>query len=307
MRERPQAVDAGVGPEVDDDHLPAERGHRQRLRVDPGLDRPELRGEAEVVQALLLGEPGPADEILQLALGGGALLEPLECARVLGDAGLQLLVDPEDHQHRHGEDGGAERPPDRRGVRPRAAQVEAAPSGEREAEEDEARAQPVGERDREGAQREVLRRGHGGDGRDDRSGARREQEPEAEAEDEAAARVARRAPGEGVERAAEQVAEPRPHEAEADDHDDRDGEVPQEVVGEPERGEERRRGQREHREAHDEARPPRRTAAAGRRSRRRRARSAGRAGRTARARSRCPRRTPRPGAAASAFDASCGF
>ena len=67
---------------------------------------------------------------------------------------------------------------------------------------------------------------------------------------------------ERVERAPEQVAEPRPDQRQADQDDDRDREVPEEVVGQPERREERSRGQREDGEADDEpgddgVRPPR--------------------------------------------------
>src|SRR5205823_10781243 len=50
VRQRAEAVDARVGPEVDEDNLAAELLRRQRLRVDPGGDPGEVRRLPEVLE-----------------------------------------------------------------------------------------------------------------------------------------------------------------------------------------------------------------------------------------------------------------
>ena len=49
VRERPDAVDARVGPEVDEHHLAALAGYGERLGVDPGADASKLRSGVELL------------------------------------------------------------------------------------------------------------------------------------------------------------------------------------------------------------------------------------------------------------------
>ncbi len=220
VRQRPQAVDAGVRPEVDDHDLAAKLLHRQRLRVDPALDRLEIGCDAEVVQPFLLPRPRSADQLLQLSFGAGALLQRLESARVLGNAGLQVLVHPVDHERCDHQDRGAERPSDCGCVRAHRAQVHPAPGRQGDSEQHEAGPEAVGKRDQERPEAEALRGCDRRHGRDHRPCARREEKPEADSEHEAAARVAGLPPGKRVEGTPEQLAEPWPDQGEADDDDD---------------------------------------------------------------------------------------
>src|SRR5439155_5747089 len=50
VRQRPQAVDARIGPEVDEHDLAVERRDRQWLGVDPVAVGLEVRGPPEVLQ-----------------------------------------------------------------------------------------------------------------------------------------------------------------------------------------------------------------------------------------------------------------
>jgi hypothetical protein len=51
IRQRPQAVNAGVGPEIDQDHLAAQTTDRKRLGVEPFLDANNFGSNTVVVQA----------------------------------------------------------------------------------------------------------------------------------------------------------------------------------------------------------------------------------------------------------------
>ena len=82
--------------------------------------------------------------------------------------------------------------------------------------------------------------------------ARREEKPEAHPEEEAAADVAWPAPAERRERSLEESAQRGYEEREAEHDHDCDRDVPEQVVGKPERRQERGRREREHREARDE-------------------------------------------------------
>ena len=205
---------------------------------------------------VLAGQEG-----VDAVLGGRTLLETLERLGVAGDVRGELRVEAEGHDDGDGHDEPPERLPDPR--RPGAHGTEGHPAlrGDRDEQEDEACAERVRKRDEDALDREALRRGEHGDGRDHRSRAGREEEAKADAEEKAASHPAGVAATERLERPLDDGAEPRPEQREPDEQDDPDGDVAEQVVREAERREERGRDQCEQREAPDEpgndrVRPP---------------------------------------------------
>ena len=114
--QRPQAVDARVGPEVDQHDLSAQVAQGQRLRVEPARDSGELRGRAAVRQ------PGPGGGEARLAahlrepsLDGVRALQRAgrvddQPGQLVGDLRLEANVGFHVHRHRgrhhHGAHGG---------------------------------------------------------------------------------------------------------------------------------------------------------------------------------------------------------
>ncbi len=232
--QRSDAVDARVRPEVDEDDLPAERGEGERTGVQPLRHLLEVGRLAVVLQPLGPEMALAGEQVVEAVLRGRALLEPLQRLRVPGYVSRELHVEAEGHEDRDADDEAAEGPADER--RPRAERLQAHPAlgADGDEQQDEPGAERVGERDEHALNREALGRGEHGDRGDDGPGARREEQAEADAEEESAAHPARVPPPERLERALDERAEPRPEKREADEHDDADGDVTQEVVRKPE-------------------------------------------------------------------------
>ena len=200
-------------------------------------------------------------EGVDAVLGGSALLETLERLGVAGDMRGELRVEAEGHDDRDGHDQSSERLPDPGCPGPHRAQGHSPLRADRKEQEDDARAERIGERHEDALEREALRRGEHGDRRDHRARAGREEQAEADAEEEAASHSSGVAPTERLERPLDDGAEPRPEQRNPDEQNDRDGDVAEQVVREAERREERGRDQGEEREAPDEpgddrVRPP---------------------------------------------------
>src|SRR5207245_1696435 len=67
MRERPQAVDAGIRPEVDQHDFAPELLDRERFRIEPVSDPREARRGAEVGELALLAVTAPGQSCLDRA------------------------------------------------------------------------------------------------------------------------------------------------------------------------------------------------------------------------------------------------
>ena len=213
----------------------------------------ESRRRPVVLESRLGNRPAGADEAREPRLSGGAVLEPLECARVPGDVRGEPRVNAEDHQHGDERDRPAERPANGRRVDPHGPESEAPARSDRQREQHDARAERVGERDRDGLRREAAHGGERRDRCDDGPRARREEESEAQPEQESAAHVAGPPPAEREKRPLEQLAESRPREGESDQEDDGDRDVAEEVAWQPECAEQGGGRKRERGEAEDEA------------------------------------------------------
>ena len=123
VRQRAQAVDARVRPEVDQHDLAAQLRERQRLRVDPGAVCVQRRRDAVVGQAPLgrLAHGGErlaaAAHLRELALGGRVVLElVLQERRVAGRERREVVVEVEDETERDGGHHRAGDDPHRLGV-----------------------------------------------------------------------------------------------------------------------------------------------------------------------------------------------
>ena len=192
-------------------------------------------------------------EIVDPARGGGALLEALQGLRVAGDLRLQPRVEPERHEHGDRDDRPAEGFPDERSPASQGRQVQPPPRSDCDSEQHHARAEGVRERHEHSRDTEALGGRDRRDGGDDRPCARREQQPEADAEEEAAADVARPAAAERQEGPLDETTERGDEQRQSEERDDADRDVSEEVRGQVERGQERGRGERERREAENEA------------------------------------------------------
>jgi hypothetical protein len=253
--ERPQAVDAGVRPEVDQDDLAAELRQRQRLGVEPPVDAREVRSLAEVAQLTFRQHVAIAcQQAVELALGRARPLHALEGVGVAGHVRGQAEVEPEDHEHGHARDHPAESLANPGRVRAQCARVDAALPGEREEEKDDSRAERVRERHEHGLEREPARGCESRDRRDHWARAGCEEKAEAHSEEEPAADIARSATPERLEGPFDQPAQLWDQEREADEEDDPDGDVAQEVVRKVQGGQKRSRREGERGETRDEAR-----------------------------------------------------
>ena len=210
---RPQAVDARVGPEVDQHHLALQPFEGQRLRVEPAGEACELRRGPEVVQGALRDLALlAADEVVDPRLRSCGLLEPLEGPRVARDARLELQVEPEDHQDPDADDQGSERRANEPRPLAHLREREAAPRRDRDREENEAGTERVREGDQHGLDGEAPGCRDRRHGRDDRPGTRREEQAEADPEQKPAAYVPGAPPAEGEERTLGEASEPGPDE-----------------------------------------------------------------------------------------------
>ena len=249
--QRAQAVDAGVGPEVDEHDLAAQRSQAERLaagRVEPALVAGEVRGGAQARQARAFDALAPrrrdreARRAAQVVEPAGHGMGGLEAVRrvderggqVVGDGRLEAHVEVRRHGHAGEHEDGGQRALESRAARRGAhAPREGAPA-ERQRQQHDGRAQREGEADGQRARR------RGSDG-DDRGQDR----PRARGVDEAQRGADEQARGEAVAAAARAQARQarqrrlqargegwhRHDDAEADEHDD--GQRPREPGPQP--------------------------------------------------------------------------
>ena len=144
--------------------------------------------------------------------------------------------------------------PDTRRTRlgPRAEPRGGAPADGRDRQQRSRGSDRVGEGQGDGFSADAMVGCEHGDRRQHRPGAGDEDEPEARAEQEAAAQVARGAPREPLERPGREIADLRHEQGHGDDEEQGDGDVPQQVLRQPEQIEQPRGAEREQREAGDE-------------------------------------------------------
>ena len=208
IRERADAVDARISPEVDQHDAPAQPRERQRpvaRRVEPVLRFGEFGGGAEVFESARVRQQlrlagaarlrGCADarlvfglvagDLRQAALDGVRFLQrcgQVDFGDVLGDVLVEVDVqfggdrDRGDHHDR------AEHAPQRRAATRTAHAVEQLVAAERQRQQHDARAERVGDRHRD---RAPGRRADGDDGRQDRTGAGCVYEPERGSDEQA--------------------------------------------------------------------------------------------------------------------------
>ena len=195
--QRADAVDAGVGPEVDEDDLPPELVEAQRLvagGVEPVLGpgevrRLEVHGQAlagrRLAGARLVRHRPAAMERREVARDARALLDAAgridqRGGEVAGDGALEADVEVGDHHDGDSDHHGAHHHLDA-GAQG-AEVVRDPPAAEHQQVEHDRRPDRVGERHREPADREVLRGGDGDHPGEDRAGTRRVHQAEAGAE-----------------------------------------------------------------------------------------------------------------------------
>ena len=197
VRERADAVDARVGPEVHEHGVPAQVVERERSparRVEPRLRPREVGSVAEHRQRRPRGVwPCPPvrlavpAQVRKARLRRAALLELLrrvheEGGQVVGDGGLEAQVvlaqHEQGHQHHHRARGELEA-----GALPGDPASEP-PAADHQHVQHHRRADAIRERHGEPSRRERLRRGHRDHPGEDRPGARRVHEPEAQPEHE---------------------------------------------------------------------------------------------------------------------------
>src|SRR2546423_1813047 len=122
-----------------------------------------------------------------------------------------------------------------------------AAAAERDEQHRHGRAERVGDDQEHGLRVQVLAAGAHGDVAEDRSGAGDEDEPEAQAEEEASARPCGTAAREGQERPLEELAETRDEQRGRDDEEEDERRAAEEVVRQPEPVDDPRGGEREDR------------------------------------------------------------
>ncbi len=257
--ERAQAVDAGVRPEVDQDDPAAELGQRQRLRVEPADEAGELRRRAVVLERArsVLGDHlgrARSRQLLELVVGEPfePLLNRLDVVRHLQ---LQVLVEPERHCERSRCDENAA--DDAKRLRARAKPCRSALAREGDRQHRQGGADGEGEREPDSLDSDLARRGDRRDRGENGSGARDEHQPEARAEQEAAAEVARAPSGQALKRPGDELADLRHEQRERDEEKQRDRQVAEEVIRQADLVEEPRCEEGEDGEADDDPRDDR--------------------------------------------------
>ena len=226
-RHGPQAVDAGVGPEVDEHYAAAQLAQRQGTvpaRVQPGVVAGEVWCAAEHRQAALhagLVKAGGPAQVREPPRDGVAALESAGRVR---EHGRQLVREHRLEAHvelgRHGDRGAeqqhAQRPLHRGPVPGAPDPLDDRTAAESDEQQDERRAGSVGERHHDKLSRGALGRRERDHRGEDRPGAGRVQEAERAADHharpEAAATVARAEPLERRERPLHEQTEARPQE-----------------------------------------------------------------------------------------------
>ncbi len=256
VRERAQAVDARVRPEVDEHHLAPQSGERERLRVDPGSVGVERRSRPVVGEGSCRRLPGrqggpAAADLVELAAGGAAVLDlALQERRVAGRHRRQVVVDVEHEPERDQADERTRGGADRCRMSPQPGRRLAAAACDREHRQ--RRSHRVGDREEDGAQPDVVVRGDDRDGRQHRPRARHEDEAEGRPEEEAAACPLRPETREGRERPLQQDRRLRHEQRHGQHEQEHDRGVPQEVLRQAQLVQEPRGEQREDAEAGDE-------------------------------------------------------
>ena len=230
VRQRAQAVDARVGPEVDQDDLAAELPKSERVAVDPRRETGELRGLPEVPQRgarSLLARASAQPP--QLALGPVALLDlALERLRVAGDRSLEVPIDIERDRQRGQPDRDPEALPDTVRVRPQGAHRR--PAAERHEEHGDGCADGVRDGEHDRACPDILRRTDHGDRGQHRPRAGNEHEPEARSEQEPAPEVPTRPPRQAEERPLDDLLHFREEQRRRDEEQEPDRDVSQQVL-----------------------------------------------------------------------------
>ena len=234
------------------------------------------RGDDVVVVELRL-----AAQAGQLVLDGGALLQAAgrvgqERGEVVGQRLLEAQVDAREHEHRGEQHHRAEAALQPAAAAACAHALDDAPAAERQAEQHERRAEPVGDRHRDDLRRRARRGADGDDRGEDRAGARRVDEAERAADrqprPEAVGVAARREALQERQAQLEPVRRGRDEQRDAEqrEHDDRRG--AQDAVADPDAVDDRgdaddRDDVRERQPGDDPDRPPPAAGAAGRQQR----------------------------------------
>ncbi len=208
----PDAVDAGVGPEVHEHHMSTQPAQAERViarRVEPVLGVLEFGRRAEVLQAVSVGEQdgvaGVAGRRRGFARGrelgsvagqfGQAALDRFRFLEARGEVDVgdvfgYVLIEAHVHSHHDRERGGqhdrAERALKREAAAGGADAVEQLATAQRQREQHGGAAERVGDRHRHGAPAGGAHRDHGGQ---DRAGAGRVHEAERRADDQARAKA----------------------------------------------------------------------------------------------------------------------
>ena len=264
VRERAQAVDARIRPEVDQDHLAAQLVQRKRPCVQPADDARDRRRLAVVrEQASLLGRDAlrvtAAGNLCELPLRRDRALDLLlQALGVPGDRGLQRPVGAERDRERGRADEHPGNPADEH--RPRAERECDPAPGESDAEQRHCGARGIAHRQHHAVEADVAASGDHGHGGEHGPCAGDEHEPEARAEQKAAAERGRRTPRERGERPRYELAGTGPEERQRDDEEQRDREVAEQVLRQPREveqpgGEEREDGEARHDARDDRERP----------------------------------------------------
>ena len=192
--------------------------------------------------------------LAELALGSGAALDPLlQRFRVAGNGCLEVAVHAQRDRERGDGDDDAEHTADCGPVRANRPHAGCPAAAGRDEEHRKRRARRVGERQDDDVEAEIAACRDDRDRREHGPRARHEHEPERGAEQEPAAEVAAGPPAEPRQPLLEHEPDAREEQRCGDDEEEDDREVSQEVLREAERVEEPDAGEREGREARDQA------------------------------------------------------
>ena len=257
MRERAQAVDARIRPEVDENDSPAQLSERQ-WRTVRGVE--PLRDAAEVGGAGLApcrhGRRRPyIAELVELCSRRRASLDSvLECCGVAGNCGCEALVDAERDSERGCGNDDARNLSSRRRVRAHDLHSRAESlSSDRDREHRDRSADRVRGRHEDDAEADLTAGGQRGHRREHGPRARNEDEADAEPDHEAVRVLTDSPPRQEQKRALQDPGDALRQQARGEDQQGDDRDRAQEVGREPERAEQSCADERERRERHDEA------------------------------------------------------
>ena len=252
MGNRALAVDAGVGPEVDEDHVTTQAGQGERcipLGVAPPGDPRELRGHPTVRQIrseavgrgdLAVGEVPGVRCTLQGAQRCGRLVvaldRVLERLGVAGEVSLEGRCQIGGNRHRHQEEGDAG---DLAELRAAVGQpllpLDDAISGQRDDEQGDGNPDAEGEAQRHALDAGLVASTEDGNGGEDGSGAGHEDEAKAEPEGESRTRARRSSTSESSEGSLEECFELGDEEGCPEEHQGGNPEVVQHGIREVQR------------------------------------------------------------------------